>query len=209
MATDGAGVSASTWAPLRIGVFRGLFIAALTSNIGTWMQTVGGAVVSGRKKGQPNGHRAGADGQPDPDPLVGAIRRRTRRSGRPQAAAHRGAGVCGSRRRSVDSTGGRRRTGCGLADGPLVRHRLRCCVDDPGMAGDPARARATRATPFRGVARWCRRGCGAGGRPSHRRSTGGCGRRRGGVRHQCGVLYCSDRRAAGLEADAFGPGNRA
>ncbi len=45
MATDGtgsAGTSAtSTWAPLRIGVFRGLFIAALTSNIGTWMQTVG------------------------------------------------------------------------------------------------------------------------------------------------------------------------
>jgi MFS family permease len=30
-----------TWAPLRIGVFRALFIAALTSNIGTWMQTVG------------------------------------------------------------------------------------------------------------------------------------------------------------------------
>ncbi len=29
------------WAPLRIGAFRGLFIAALTSNIGTWMQTVG------------------------------------------------------------------------------------------------------------------------------------------------------------------------
>ena len=41
MATDGAGPAASTWAPLRIGVFRGLFIAALTSNIGTWMQTVG------------------------------------------------------------------------------------------------------------------------------------------------------------------------
>lgn len=29
------------WAPLRIGVFRGLFIAALASNVGTWMQTVG------------------------------------------------------------------------------------------------------------------------------------------------------------------------
>ena len=45
MATDGAGpagtAATSTWAPLRIGVFRGLFIAALTSNIGTWMQTVG------------------------------------------------------------------------------------------------------------------------------------------------------------------------
>jgi MFS family permease len=41
MATDGAGTAASTWAPLRIGVFRGLFIAALTSNIGTWMQIVG------------------------------------------------------------------------------------------------------------------------------------------------------------------------
>jgi MFS family permease len=41
MATDGASTAASTWAPLRSGVFRGLFIAALTSNIGTWMQTVG------------------------------------------------------------------------------------------------------------------------------------------------------------------------
>src|SRR5258705_12417840 len=45
MATDGAGragtSATSTWAPLRIRVFRGLFIAALTSNIGTWMQTVG------------------------------------------------------------------------------------------------------------------------------------------------------------------------
>jgi predicted MFS family arabinose efflux permease len=45
MATEGAGPAGtpatSTWAPLRIGVFRGLFIAALTSNIGTWMQIVG------------------------------------------------------------------------------------------------------------------------------------------------------------------------
>jgi MFS family permease len=45
MATDRTGPAGrsatSTWAPLRIGAFRGLFIAALTSNIGTWMQTVG------------------------------------------------------------------------------------------------------------------------------------------------------------------------
>src|SRR5690349_4762083 len=44
MATGGADAAsspASAWAPLRIGAFRGLFIAALTSNIGTWMQTVG------------------------------------------------------------------------------------------------------------------------------------------------------------------------
>jgi hypothetical protein len=27
MATDGAGTAASAWAPLRIGAFRGLFIA--------------------------------------------------------------------------------------------------------------------------------------------------------------------------------------
>jgi MFS family permease len=33
--------SASTWAPLRIGLFRALWIAALVSNVGTWMQTVG------------------------------------------------------------------------------------------------------------------------------------------------------------------------
>src|ERR1700741_3210242 len=37
----GPASAASTWAPLKIGVFRGLFLAALTSNIGTWMQTVG------------------------------------------------------------------------------------------------------------------------------------------------------------------------
>jgi MFS family permease len=34
-------VGASAWAPLRIGVFRALYLAVLASNIGTWMQTVG------------------------------------------------------------------------------------------------------------------------------------------------------------------------
>jgi MFS family permease len=33
--------ASSAWAPLRIGVFRTLWIAALVSNVGTWMQTVG------------------------------------------------------------------------------------------------------------------------------------------------------------------------
>lgn len=49
MAADGAG----TWAPLRIGVFRGLFIAALTSNIGTWMQTVGAQWFLVERKASP------------------------------------------------------------------------------------------------------------------------------------------------------------
>jgi MFS family permease len=31
----------STWAPLRIGVFRALWLAVLVSNVATWMQTVG------------------------------------------------------------------------------------------------------------------------------------------------------------------------
>jgi MFS family permease len=35
------GPASSAWAPLRIGLFRTLWIAALVSNIGTWMQTVG------------------------------------------------------------------------------------------------------------------------------------------------------------------------
>ena len=35
------GGSISTWAPLRIGVFRAMWIAVLVSNVGTWMQTVG------------------------------------------------------------------------------------------------------------------------------------------------------------------------
>ena len=37
----GSGSAASSWAPLRIGLFRTLWIAALVSNVGTWMQTVG------------------------------------------------------------------------------------------------------------------------------------------------------------------------
>src|SRR5262245_1359760 len=41
MASGDVSPAASTWAPLKISVFRGLFLAALTSNIGTWMQTVG------------------------------------------------------------------------------------------------------------------------------------------------------------------------
>ena len=36
-----AGPAASTWAPLRNGVFRALWLAVLVSNIGAWMQTVG------------------------------------------------------------------------------------------------------------------------------------------------------------------------
>jgi len=35
------GASTTAWAPLRIGIFRALWIAALVSNIGDWMQTVG------------------------------------------------------------------------------------------------------------------------------------------------------------------------
>jgi MFS family permease len=37
----GSGSASSAWAPLRIGLFRSLWIAALASNVGTWMQTVG------------------------------------------------------------------------------------------------------------------------------------------------------------------------
>src|SRR6476646_10035200 len=40
MSSDASSAS-PTWAPLRSGAFRALFLAALTSNIGTWMQTVG------------------------------------------------------------------------------------------------------------------------------------------------------------------------
>src|SRR5580692_843971 len=36
-----SGSASSTWAPLRIGLFRTLWIAALVSNLGEWMQTVG------------------------------------------------------------------------------------------------------------------------------------------------------------------------
>ncbi|WP_433073533.1 MFS transporter [Dactylosporangium sp. CA-052675] len=39
--TTVANVPASTWGPLRIGVFRVLWLAVLGSQVGTWMQTVG------------------------------------------------------------------------------------------------------------------------------------------------------------------------
>src|ERR1019366_10387613 len=34
-------VASSPWAPLRVTVFRWLWLASLVSNFGTWMQTVG------------------------------------------------------------------------------------------------------------------------------------------------------------------------
>lgn len=37
----------SAWAPLRIKLFRALFIAQLASNVGTWMQTVGAQWLMG------------------------------------------------------------------------------------------------------------------------------------------------------------------
>ena len=40
-ATSDPGAPASTWSPLRIGVFRAMWLAVLVSNIGLWMQTVG------------------------------------------------------------------------------------------------------------------------------------------------------------------------
>jgi len=38
---DAAAASESTWAPLRVPIFRALFIAQLGSNVGNWMETVG------------------------------------------------------------------------------------------------------------------------------------------------------------------------
>jgi MFS family permease len=37
----GSGSASSAWAPLHIRLFRTLWLAALVSNVGTWMQTVG------------------------------------------------------------------------------------------------------------------------------------------------------------------------
>ena len=39
--TSDPGPHASTWSPLRIGIFRAIWLAVLVSNIGLWMQTVG------------------------------------------------------------------------------------------------------------------------------------------------------------------------
>jgi MFS family permease len=39
--TSATAPHASTWAPLRFGVFRAIWLAVLVSNIGLWMQTVG------------------------------------------------------------------------------------------------------------------------------------------------------------------------
>src|SRR5258705_477828 len=36
-----AGAAASPWSPLQNSLFRGLWIATIVSNVGTWMQDVG------------------------------------------------------------------------------------------------------------------------------------------------------------------------
>jgi hypothetical protein len=45
--TAGSGPASSAWAPLRIRLFRTLWLATLVSNIGTWMQTVGAQWLGG------------------------------------------------------------------------------------------------------------------------------------------------------------------
>src|SRR6476620_4067952 len=39
--TDRLPMSSSAWSPLRRPLFRGLWIATIVSNVGTWMQDVG------------------------------------------------------------------------------------------------------------------------------------------------------------------------
>src|ERR1700723_2792806 len=38
---DQAELTPSTWAPLRITVFRSLWLASMVTNVGSWMQSVG------------------------------------------------------------------------------------------------------------------------------------------------------------------------
>ena len=52
----------STWAPLRVGIFRALWIAVLVSNIGTLMQSVGCPVAVGQPAARLTPGRAGPDG---------------------------------------------------------------------------------------------------------------------------------------------------
>ncbi|MFY1599358.1 MFS transporter [Micromonospora sp. WMMD737] len=40
--TPPADAVTSAWAPLRLAAFRSLWLAVLASNVGTWMQAVGG-----------------------------------------------------------------------------------------------------------------------------------------------------------------------
>ena len=51
MTTAPATAPASAWAPLRIRIFRALWIAQFASNVGTWMQTVGAQWLMGNLGG--------------------------------------------------------------------------------------------------------------------------------------------------------------
>jgi MFS-type transporter involved in bile tolerance (Atg22 family) len=211
MATDGAGpagTAASTWAPLRIGVFRGLFIAALTSNIGTWMQTVGAQWFLVERHASPTVIALVQTASLTPTLILalfaGALADRVDRR-RLLIAVQVYAAVATAVLTALAVAGVLDAVsllvllfaiGCAAAmttpawqaiQPELVpREQLRSAASLGGVAVDAA-----------------------GDRPSHRRVTGGCGRRRGGVRNQYRVLCCSDRRAVGLEADTFGAGNRA
>ena len=52
----------STWAPLRVGIFRALWIEVLVSKIGTLMQSVGCPVAVGQPAARLTSGRAGPDG---------------------------------------------------------------------------------------------------------------------------------------------------
>jgi hypothetical protein len=64
--------STSAWAPLRQPLFRALWIASVTSNIGTWMQNVGAAWLMTLLTPYPRGLRQRAGLQP---PCRGVLRR--------------------------------------------------------------------------------------------------------------------------------------
>jgi MFS family permease len=57
--SEGAGpapatVAVSPWSPLRSGLFRGLWIATIVSNVGTWMQDVGAGWLMTSLSGSPS-----------------------------------------------------------------------------------------------------------------------------------------------------------
>ena len=158
----------SAIAPLRLPVFRWLWIAAVVSNIGQLDADGRGPVVPRRQPELTDGDRARADGGGGAGAAVRVGRRGDQRALQPAPSADRGAGLpglCRGRSRGAD---GSRRDDLGPASRGHLPDRV---CERPAAAGlHGARPRDRAATPHPGGcdAELDRRQHRPSGRPGHR-----------------------------------------
>ena len=146
----------STWAPLRQPLFRALWIAAVASNIGTWMQNVGAAWLMTSLAPSPAMVAAGTGGYDFTGVSGRAPRGRRGRCCRPSASAAcdtRLDALCGGATRRFDAPECNYAVAFAPAD---LRAWTGRGHERAGMAGDHSRAGTPTRIETRGDIEWRR-----------------------------------------------------